>query len=253
MTDLHDRTVDNAFNPLLPSAEASEVERHPILICEDDVADRKRLVAIIENLGIPICEADSIATAYELFPLRNWTLVMIHSSRNPHEALQLCQRIRTTSTTPTLMLTQRSEDVDESMVMANGADDYILKPLDPKIVLARVSQQISRTMPANDDASQDILTKGALALHVSSQQFIVNGNEISLTKTEFTVMEELLRNAGKVTSRNQLSRVLQVTGVHASDHSLDTHLSRLRKKIKDSGFPDPITTVHGVGFRLESR
>lgn len=237
---------------ILSALSASSATVSPVLICEDDVADRKQLVEIIGSLGIPTCEVETVDKAHELFPLSNWTLVIIHCARSPHDALQFCQRVRTTSTIPILMLTQRSEDVDESMVLANGADDYILKPIDPKIVLARVSQQIARAMPASVESSHEVLTVGLMILHNSRQEFLVDGTAVSLTKTEFTVMHELMRNADKVISREQLSRVLQLTGILASDHSIDTHLSRLRKKIRDAGFSDPITTVHGVGFRLAS-
>ena len=233
-----------AGKPALPHGHKS------ILLCDDEVQDRHELAATIARAELEICEVSTPDQARELFPSRNWSLVLIHSALNPREGLRLCQWVRSQSTTPIVMLTKRSEDVDEQMAMASGADDYILKPVDGRVLLARVAQQLARGEGENEAGAT--LEAGPISVNVAQRSASINGITIDVTRTEFVLLEELVRNGHSLVTREQLGMLLGVSRGVGSDHVINTHLSRLRIKLSDAGLHDVISTVRGIGFRLDT-
>ena len=231
--------VDNGLN------------HQPILLCDDEVADRKQLAeTIFACHGLTTYEVDTPEKAQDIFCSQPWSMTIIHSARSPRSALLLCQWIRSRSTIPILMLTKRTEEVDEQMALASGADDYIVKPLDGRIVLARINQQLNRGQLLSILSTEQLLVHGALKLDLVTHVVDVEGREVSLTKTEFSLLEEFLRHQNSLVSREQLLRVLNLTEDTSSSHVIDTHLSRLRTKLSQAGLSGLVVTVHGVGFRL---
>lgn len=236
---------------LTPSSLGISPQLDQILLLCDDVPERTQISEILfRSFGITTCEVNSAEKAKEIFSSRSWLLAILHSSSNPHSALSLCQWIKSRSTIPILMLTNRVELVDEQMALASGADDYILKPVDGRILISRVRQQIERFISIQSSPIEELLTYGSVTLNLTSHEVFVAGLPLNLTRTEFALLKEFLRHQQSLVSREQLMRLLNLTEGLNSGHVIDTHLCRLRSKLSEAGLPAAIITIHGVGFRL---
>jgi two-component system response regulator RegX3 len=187
--------------------------------------------------------------AKEIFLQRDFSLVMIHIASLPLRGLELCRWIRAASTVPILMLTNRDEVIDEAMVMSAGADDYVSKPIDSKILTSRINQQISRGQSQRAPRA-NILIWGPLRMDLSAHQFTIDDAELHLTNTEYQFLQLLMENPHRIFTRGQILEAIGVMKGLGTNQLIDTHASRIRKKIRESGGPDVITVVRSVGFRL---
>ncbi len=166
---------------------------------------------------------------------------------------EVLRRIRVGSATPVLMLTARGDDVDRIVGLEMGADDYLPKPFNPRELVARINAVQRRTTvsPANNIVTEDRLVAGDLELDLGARTVRVGGVHLDLTSVEFTLLEVLLRLAGHVVSREELSRQVLGRPLNAYDRSIDVHVSRLRRKLGAPGEEsERIKTVRGVGYIL---
>ena len=228
-----------------------EVDSTPnnVLLLEDEEASRLTIRLQLEVMGLVVYDTPSPIEAKEIFLQRDFSLVMIHIASLPLRGLELCRWIRAASTVPILMLTQRDEVIDEAMVMAAGADDYVSKPIDSKILTSRINQQISRGQSQRAPRA-NILIWGPLRMDLSAHQFSIDDNELHLTNTEYQFLQLLMENPHRIFTRNQILEAIGVMKGLGTNQLIDTHASRIRKKIRESGGPDVITVVRSVGFRL---
>ena len=228
-----------------------DVESAPnnVLLLEDEEADRLAVRLQLEVMGMVVYDTASPIEAKEIFLQRDFSLVIIHVSSLPLRGLELCRWIRAASTVPILMLTQRDEVIDEAMVMSAGADDYVSKPIDSKILTSRIKQQISRGQSQRAPRA-NILIWGPLRMDLSAHQFSIDDNELHLTNTEYQFLQLLMENPHRIFTRNQILEAIGVMKGLGTNQLIDTHASRIRKKIRESGGPDVITVVRSVGFRL---
>jgi two-component system response regulator RegX3 len=228
-----------------------DVESAPsnVLLLEDEEASRLTIRLQLEVMGLVVYDTPSPIEAKEIFLQRDFSLVMIHIASLPLRGLELCRWIRAASTVPILMLTQRDEVIDEAMVMAAGADDYVTKPIDSKILTSRINQQISRGQSQRAPRA-NILIWGPLRMDLSAHQFSIDDNELHLTNTEYQFLQLLMENPHRIFTRNQILEAIGVMKGLGTNQLIDTHASRIRKKIRESGGPDVITVVRSVGFRL---
>jgi DNA-binding response OmpR family regulator len=220
-----------------------------VLLVEDDAEDRLEIRLQMEVMGFVVFDTPSLTEARELFDQRDYSLVILHVGHAQLESLQVCRAIRADSTVPIIMLTDRDEVVDEEMVLAAGADDYVTKPIIPRILTSRVTQQIKRGETQRAPRA-NILSWGELEMDLSQHRFRVAGKEVMLTNTEYQFMQLLMANPKRVFTRAQIVDAISAFRGSASDHVVDNHASRLRKKIKEVGGPNVIEVVRSVGFRL---
>jgi DNA-binding response OmpR family regulator len=228
-----------------------DVESAPnnVLLLEDEEADRLAVRLQLEVMGLIVYDTASPIEAKEIFLQRDFSLVIIHVSSLPLRGLELCRWIRAASTVPILMLTQRDEVIDEAMVMSAGADDYVSKPIDSKILTSRIKQQISRGQSQRAPRA-NILIWGPLRMDLSAHQFTIDDAELHLTNTEYQFLQLLMENPHRIFTRGQILEAIGVMKGLGTNQLIDTHASRIRKKIRESGGPDVITVVRSVGFRL---
>jgi DNA-binding response OmpR family regulator len=228
-----------------------DVESAPnnVLLLEDEEGDRLAVRLQLEVMGMVVYDTASPIEAKEIFLQRDFSLVIIHVSSLPLRGLELCRWIRAASTVPILMLTQRDEVIDEAMVMAAGADDYVSKPIDSKILTSRINQQISRGQSQRAPRA-NILIWGPLRMDLSAHQFTIDDAELHLTNTEYQFLQLLMENPHRIFTRNQILEAIGVMKGLGTNQLIDTHASRIRKKIRESGGPDVITVIRSVGFRL---
>jgi two-component system catabolic regulation response regulator CreB len=219
------------------------------LVVEDDPDDRMTLRLHLEVMGLVVYDTASAAEAEELFDQRDYSIVVIHLGHEPLQSLRVCRAIRAASTVPIIMLTQRDETVDEEMVLTAGADDYITKPLVSRIVTSRVTQQLKRGESQRAPRA-NILTWGPLEMDLSQHRFSVQGQEVVLTNSEYQFLQLLMANPERIFSREQIINAIGSFRGQGSDHIVDNHASRIRKKIRHIGGPDVIKVIRSVGFRL---
>ena len=166
------------------------------------------------------------------------------------DGFELCRQIRadpSLTSIPILFLTARSEEADRVMGLEIGGDDYITKPFSPSELLARVKAHLRR----QTNAKAKVV--GPVRVDVSSRRAYLHDQQLSLTATEFRLLELFLSSPGKVFSREQLLNAIWGEGCYVSPRNVDVHIRRLRERIEDKpDDPKWIQTVRGFGYRFEA-
>ncbi|MHB8126925.1 MAG: response regulator [Desulfitobacteriaceae bacterium] len=164
--------------------------------------------------------------------------------------LEMCKRLRETSSIPIIMLTAKSEEVDRVLGLEFGADDYVVKPFSLRELLARIKTVLRRASGAGQE-NVSALTRGELSIDVASHRVWKRGEEILLTPTEFKMLHLLATRPGVVFSRLQLLQQAMGEEYLYYERSIDTHISNLRKKVEDNpSEPRFVLTVFGIGYRF---
>ena len=163
---------------------------------------------------------------------------------------EVLRRIRSVSKIPVLLLTARGEDVDRIVGLEIGADDYLPKPFNPRELVARIRAVLRRAKPAKAaDAVPEILTVGDVELDPATRTVQRAGQPVELTSVEFNLLEVLLREAGRVVTRERLVNAVLSRKFMPFDRSIDMHVSKVRRKLGDSDENgDHIKTIRGVGY-----
>lgn len=167
------------------------------------------------------------------------------------DGLEVCRAVRSRYQGVILILTARDEDLDQILGLELGADDYIAKPVPPRVLLARIKALLRRlpAVPENTQNPRKSLTFGKFHISPGTRSAMLNGQAIDLTTAEFDLLWLLARHAGNVLSRDDLLQELRGIGFDGLDRSIDARISRLRKKIGDDPEnPARIKTVRGKGY-----
>jgi two-component system OmpR family response regulator/two-component system response regulator RstA len=171
--------------------------------------------------------------------------------------LDVCRRVREDYAGAIVMLTASKNEADHVAGLELGADDFVVKPIEPRVLLARIRAQLRRLdggHGAGGDLERGILEVGPLAIDIPSRDATVAGQPVALTAMEFDILLMLARDAGSVVKREDL--YLRIMGVpyDGLDRGMDVHVSRLRRKLQYSGFdPTRLKSVRGVGYLLAYR
>jgi two-component system response regulator ChvI len=177
------------------------------------------------------------------------------------DGMELLRRLRESSAMPVIFLTSKDDELDEALGLAMGADDYISKPFSQRLLIARIRailrrQDLARGEAAasQDDAEQPLLERGRLVMDPARHRVLWGGRDVSLTVTEFLILETLAQRPGVVKNRNQLLDVAYNDDVYVDDRTIDSHIKRIRRKFRavDPGF-DAIETLYGVGYRFDEQ
>jgi len=221
-----------------------------VLVVDDNQDIRAFVRVALEAEGYAVTEAVDGDDAIKSFESDKPSLILLDLTMGQPDGFEVCRTIRKISTVPIIMLTNRVEEVDEAMCLAAGADDYITKPVSPRILALRVSNQLRKQAIDAPSDSLTLLTAENLTLNLESHELLVGGSPVSLTRIEFDFLTLLMRNPKRVYTREQVLEAIGGSAEYSSDHLLDTHASRLRLKIKSAGGPRVISAIRGVGYRL---
>ena len=170
------------------------------------------------------------------------------------DGLELLRRLREHSALPVIFLTSKDDETDEAVGLALGADDYISKPFSQRLLIARIRailRRVDLTRSAEIDAQVvEPIVRGRLAMDPARHTVTWNGDAVTLTVTEFLILEALAQRPGVIKSRNQLMDVAYQDDVYVDDRTIDSHIKRLRRKFRlaDDKF-DAIETLYGAGYR----
>jgi two-component system response regulator ChvI len=174
------------------------------------------------------------------------------------DGMELLRRLREKSSLPVIFLTSKDDELDEALGLAMGADDYIAKPFSQRLLIARIRAVLRRAemraVPEFDGPSAEdapLIVRGRLEMDPARHRVSWRGRDVTLTVTEFMILEALAQRPGVVKSRNQLMDVAYQDDVYVDDRTIDSHIKRLRRKFRavDDEFKG-IETLYGVGYRF---
>jgi two-component system response regulator ChvI len=178
------------------------------------------------------------------------------------DGMELLRRVREFSAVPVIFLTSKDDELDEALGLAMGADDYISKPFSQRLLIARIRAILRRrelergeaTTSDNAEPEPPRIERGRLVMDPARHKVLWDGRDVSLTVTEFLILETLAQRPGVVKSRNQLLDVAYSDDVYVDDRTIDSHIKRIRRKFRtvDPDF-DSIETLYGVGYRFDEQ
>ena len=219
-----------------------------VLVVDDDAHIRDVVSFTIRRAGFEVLEAVDGREALHIAESDAPDLVLLDILMPELEGIDVCRAIRRNSNVPILFLSSKDRVVDRVVGLDAGGDDYMTKPFSPRELLARV-QAMFRRIDALETADAGVIEAGPLRIDAGARLAHLDGNAVTLTRTEFGMLATLGRHAGKTLNRETLMRGAYPERRVVSDRTIDSHIRRLREKLRAAG-ADPIQTVHGVGYRL---
>jgi two-component system response regulator CpxR len=223
-----------------------------VLVIDDDVELGELLREYLDQEGHAVATAVDGPTGLDRALSEAFDLVVLDVMLPGLDGFELLRRLRTRSQVPVIMLTARGEEVDRIVGLEMGADDYLPKPFNPRELVARmraVLRRMAKAAEAGDEAGSEVVAVDDLELDPGARLARCSGEEVALTGIEFSVLQVLVRSAGNVVSRDDLSRQALDRRSSAFDRSLDVHISNLRRKLGPlPGGRERIKTVRGVGY-----
>ena len=224
-----------------------------ILVVDDEKVLVKGIKFNLENEGYQVEVGYDGEQAVELARSGGFDLIILDLMMPKIDGLQACMRIREFSNVPVIMLTARSEDTDKIIGFECGADDYITKPFNILELKARIRAMLRRAGTAHQKDKTSRLQVGHIALDTDERSASKDGQAVDLTAKEFDLMELLMRNPGRVYSRENLLNIVWGYEYAGEYRTVDVHIRRLREKLElDPANPEYILTKWGVGYYLKN-
>lgn len=222
-----------------------------ILVVEDEDSFSDALAFLLTKEGFEVEVASDGLKAMEIFNRSGADLILLDLMLPGLSGTEVCRHIRSKSAVPIIMLTAKESEVDKVVGLELGADDYVTKPYSSRELIARIRAVLRR----NNEPSELLgtLNEGPVRMDVERHVVLVNNLPISLPLKEFELLEFLMRNAGRVLTRNQLIDRVWGSDYVGDTKTLDVHIKRLRSKIeKDPANPEFIQTVRGLGYKFSN-
>ena len=224
-----------------------------ILVVDDEKVLVKGIKFNLENEGYQVEVGYDGEQAVELARNGGFDLIILDLMMPKIDGLQACMRIREFSNVPVIMLTARSEDTDKIIGFECGADDYLTKPFNILELKARIRAMLRRAGAAHQKDKTSRLQVGHIALDTDERSASKDGQAVDLTAKEFDLMELLMRNPGRVYSRENLLNIVWGYEYAGEYRTVDVHIRRLREKLElDPANPEYILTKWGVGYYLKN-
>ena len=220
-----------------------------ILVADDDPHIREVVCFALDKAGFRTIEASDGVAALAQHASHDPDLIVLDVLMPEADGISVCNQIRATSQVPIVFLSSRDEEVDRIVGLEIGADDYIVKPFSPRELVARVRANLRR-VDADREQREHVLRVGDLTVNSDRYEARWQDAPLGLTQTEFALLATLASHPQKVFSRDALMRGAYDARRVVSDRTIDSHIRRLRDKLRDAGAPG-IQTVHGVGYRLQ--
>ncbi len=222
-----------------------------ILLVEDDAELASMVADFLTPHGFAVLIEGRGDRAVERIHLELHDAVILDVNLPGLDGFSVCRTVRSRFTGPILILTARGEELDEVVGLEVGADDYIAKPVRPRVLLARLRAHLRKVTAADNDAYNRRIMIGTLRIDAGRRTVELMGQEIELTTAEFDLLWLLAENVGQVVSRSDIYQRLHGLKHDGADRSIDLRVSRLRKKLGDDPInPQRIKSVRGVGYLL---
>ena len=222
---------------------------HNILIIEDSETMRLELTELLSRYGYIVDAPNFFDDILQYINSTNPDLILLDINLPVYDGYYLCKEIRKKSQIPIIVVTSRASELDELMSMNLGADDFITKPYNTQILLARIFSVLKRTYANSKDT--DMLIHKGLQLNMANGSIMFGKKTIELTKNELKILSFLIRNKSNIVSREELMEYLWSSDYFADDNSLSVNITRLRKKLDEIGMLNFIETRRGLGYIVE--
>ncbi|MDD5878042.1 MAG: response regulator transcription factor [Clostridiales bacterium] len=217
-----------------------------IIIVEDDKIIREELQSFLSKYGYEVVAPSEFENIVEFILNENANLVLLDINLPVFDGYYICREVRKKSEVPIIVVTSRDSDMDELMSINLGADDFVTKPYNTQILLARIGALLKRS--GSNTVSTNILTYKDFQLNLSNATVLYNGKEIDLTKNEVKILSYLINHKGEIVSRELLMEYLWTSEFFVDDSTLTVNITRLRKKLDEIGIENVIETRRGLGY-----
>ncbi|MEM7081685.1 MAG: response regulator transcription factor [Pseudomonadota bacterium] len=220
------------------------------------IEDEADIAALIKLHLQDVCDDVTLAhngrEGMDLALSREWDLVLLDLQLPGKDGLQICKALRDAgSTVPIVMITAKTAEIDRVLGLELGADDYLTKPFSVRELVARVKALFRRSEMAEQKGAPQQICTGDLVIDLNSRDVMIGGGSVTLTAKEFDLLAHFASHPGVVFTRSQLLDQVWGYGHDGYEHTVNTHINRLRGKIEsDPSSPSLLTTVWGVGYRF---
>lgn len=221
--------------------------KEKIFIIEDEEKIRRELSTFLSRYGYDIVTSDNFENIVEEALEAEPNLVLLDINLPYYDGYFISREIRKTSSVPIIVVTSRNSDMDELMSMNLGADDFITKPYNTEILLARIASIIRRTYRSND---MEIFVCRGLKYNLSTSEIEFDDKKQELTKNESKILYTLIKSKEKIVSRDELMKCLWQSDEFVDDNTLTVNINRLRKKLEEIGAVGYLQTKRGQGYIL---
>ena len=217
-----------------------------IFIVEDENTIRDELSIFLARYGYEVEAPENFENIIEEIKKSNSDLILLDINLPIFDGYYICREVRKFSETPIIVVTSRDSDVDELMSMNLGADDFVTKPYNTQILLARIEAILKRVNRSS--TPQDILEYKDMKVNLSNGTVIYDDKTIEITKNELKILSYLIKNKGKLVSREKLMNYLWDCEMFIDDNTLSVNVTRIRKKLEEIGLKNIIETRRGLGY-----
>lgn len=217
-----------------------------IIIIEDDEVIREELQSFLSKYNYQVIAPVQFDNIIDKILNEKANLILLDINLPVYDGYYICREIRKNSEVPIIVVTSRDSEMDELMSMNLGADDFVTKPYNTQILLARIAALLKRT--SGSEGTSTFLTYGDLKLNLSNATAFYKNNEQELTKNEMKILSFLIENKGKIVSRDELMEYLWKSDFFVDDSTLSVNITRLRKKLDSIGVKSAIETRRGLGY-----
>lgn len=221
---------------------------HKILLVEDDAVIRQQVKKMLEQWGFKVVAVEDFMQVLTIFVKEEPHLVLMDIGLPLFNGYHWCQEIRKISKVPIMFLSSRDQAMDIVMAINMGGDDFVTKPFDNNVLLAKVQGLLRRSYEFGTD--QILLEYHGVILNLKSMDMMYEGKVITLTKNEFQILRELFEHSGSIVARDDLMKELWNSDFFIDDNTLSVNVARLRKKLEEAGLKNFIETKKGIGYGL---
>jgi two-component system response regulator ChvI len=227
--------------------------KHSIALVDDDKNILTSVSMALEAEGFNVRTFNDGAEALSGLSQRPADLAILDIKMPRMDGMELLAKLRSATRMPVIFLTSKDDEIDEVLGLRMGADDYITKPFSQRLLIERIRAILRRSETGTEEskaAKEKTIVRGELVLDPERHMCNWKGQSVSLTVTEFLILQSLAQRPGHVKSRDQLMDAAYGENVYVDDRTIDSHIKRLRKKFKlaDDAF-DKIETLYGIGYR----
>lgn len=219
-----------------------------IFIIEDDEKIRQELCTFLSKYKYNCSFSDDYENIVEVVLNSNADLILLDINLPLYDGHYICRNIRKVSNVPIIIVTSRTSEMDELMSMNLGADDFITKPYNTQILLARISAVLKRTTTI---ATSHVIEHNGVILNLSKSIVEYHGNEVELSKNETKILFSLIEKKGNIVSRDDLMDALWQSNEFIDDNTLTVNINRLRRKLESIGVKSFLQTKRGQGYVVD--
>lgn len=225
------------------------MENNKIFIIEDERKIREELKKFLEKYGYSVQTSDDFENIVDITLNSKPNMILLDINLPYYDGYYICREIRKKSNVPIIVVTSRQSEMDELMSMNLGADDFVTKPYNTDILLARIASILKRTYSLKKEDSE-IFTLGDLRYNRATSEVFFKDNLEELTKNESKILNILIENKGKIVSRDRIIKFLWQSDEFIDDNTLTVNVNRLRRKLESIGAFGVLQTKRGQGYML---